>query len=82
MPPPRSGSVDGFSLTGPRRVAETLLAEVERLRVEVGDPKLVVLAGDAKILEQAEEIARLKGLPPRPKFPSKGDDLGHYTTPL
>ena len=71
MPPPRPESVDDFSLTGLRQVAETLLAEVERLRSEVGDLKLAVLARDAKILEQAEEIARLKGLPPRPKFTGK-----------
>jgi hypothetical protein len=76
--PPPTDSLDGLPLSELRRVLAAALAELERFRsdfsgleVEVADLKLTVAARDAKILEQAEEIARLKGLPPRPKFKGK-----------
>jgi hypothetical protein len=48
-----------------------VLAEVGHLQDEVVDLQLGISVRDAKILEQAQEIAQLKGLPPRPKFKGK-----------
>jgi len=47
------------------------LSELLRLQAEVADLRVDAAAKDAKLLEQAEEIARLKGLPPRPRFKGK-----------
>jgi hypothetical protein len=83
--PPPADSLDDLSLSELRRVLAVALSELERFRPEfsrlqgevatqadeIADLKLTVAARDAKIVEQAEEIARLKGLPPRPKFKGK-----------
>jgi len=44
---------------------------VSALQEEVSELKLTLAARDDKIAEQADEIVRLKGLPPRPKFKGK-----------
>ncbi|ESQ75932.1 hypothetical protein ABENE_23455 [Asticcacaulis benevestitus DSM 16100 = ATCC BAA-896] len=91
---PSTESNDDFSLAGLRSVVATLLGQVERLQTEVGsqakvieeqsrtleDLKLAVTVRDAKIAEQADEIARLKGLPPRPKFPGKPSGMETSTS--
>ena len=66
-------SFDDFSLGDLRRAVATLAAQGERPQNEVStqaeviaELKLTVAARGAKIAEQADEIARLKGLPPRP----------------
>jgi hypothetical protein len=71
MSPPTE-SLDDFPLEDLRRVVASLVAEVSRLgglveakAAEIGELK-------AKVVEQADEIARLKGLPPRPKFKGNG----------
>jgi hypothetical protein len=46
----------------------------------IADLKGAVAARDAKIAEQAEEIARLKGLPPRPKFKGKPSGMEAATS--
>ena len=80
MAPPVESS-DDLSLSDLRQVAATLVAQVGLLQEEaarqsalIAELRLTIAARDAKILEQAEEIARLKGLPPRPKF--KGNPSG------
>lgn len=50
---------------------ERFRSEFSRLEGDLADLKLEAALKDAKLLEQAEEIARLKGLPPRPKFRGK-----------
>ncbi len=72
MAPPTE-SIDDFSLDDLRRVVATLVAQVDRLQADVA-------ARDAKIAEQADEIARLKGLPPRPKFKGKPSGMEQSTT--
>jgi hypothetical protein len=71
-------SSDDLSLAELRRVVATLVAQVSLLQDEVAkqsdviaDLRQVIAARDVKIAEQADEIARLKGLPPRPKFTGK-----------
>ncbi|CAL4866065.1 hypothetical protein MMA231_00302 [Asticcacaulis sp. MM231] len=72
------------------------MAQVERLHAEVSaqsqiiedqsrtieDLKLAVSVRDVKISEQADEIARLKGLPPRPKFPGKPSGMEKASSKL
>ena len=85
MTQPPIDSLDDLSLSELRRVLAVALSELERFRSAffrlegevatqgdvIAELKLTVAARDGKIVEQAEEIARLKGLPPRPKFKGK-----------
>eukprot|EP01042_Synura_sphagnicola_P015759 gene15759-19962_t len=80
-------SFDDLSLGDLRRAVATLAAQGERLQNEVSaqaeviaELKLTVAARDAKIAEQADEIARLKGLPPRPKFKGKPSGMEQATS--
>jgi hypothetical protein len=50
------------------------------MEAEVADLKVEVAVKDAKIQEQAEEIAWLKGLPPRPKFKGKPSGMEAATS--
>lgn len=50
------------------------------MQTEVADLKVELAVKDAKIQEQAEEIARLKGLPPRPKFKGKPSGMEAATS--
>lgn len=81
-------SIDDFFLLELRRAFLTLAAQFERLQDEVArqvdvvaELKLTVAVRDARIVEQAEEIARLKGLPPRPKFVGKPSGMEQATSP-
>jgi len=85
---------DDYSLAGLRNVVATLVGQIERLETEVAaqakvieeqsrtieDLKLAVTVRDAKIAVQADEIARLKGLPPRPKFKGKPSGMEKATS--
>ncbi|TIR15782.1 MAG: hypothetical protein E5X33_30720 [Mesorhizobium sp.] len=84
---PPSESPDDLPLADLRRVVAVALAELERvtgevsrLQAEVADLKVELAAKDVKIQEQAEEIARLKGLPPRPKFKGKPSGMEAATS--
>jgi hypothetical protein len=63
-----------------RRVVATLVSEVGRLREteSVKDEEIGLLK--AKIAEQAEEIARLKNLPKRPKFKGRASGMEQGTS--
>jgi len=70
-----------------RRVVAAALAELERvgsdfsrMEAEVADLKVELAVKDAKIQEQAEEIARLKGLAPRPRFKGKPSGMEAATS--
>ena len=87
MAPPIESSGD-LSLSEFRQVVATLVAQVGRLQEElarqselIAELRLTVAMRDAKILEQAEEIARLKGLPPRPKFKSRPSGMEQAAWP-
>ena len=85
---------DDYPLAGLRNVVATLVGQIERLETEVAaqakvieeqsrtieDLKLAVTVRDAKIAVQADEIARLKGLPPRPKFKGKPSGMEKATS--
>lgn len=53
---------------------------IEEQYQAIEDLKVAVSVRDTKIGEQAEEIARLKGLPPRPKFPGKPSGMEKATS--
>ena len=87
MTPPPIGPLDDLPLSELRRVVAVALAELDRtgaelsrLRDEMADLKVELAVKDGKIQEQAEEIARLKGLPPRPKFKSKPSGMETATS--
>lgn len=72
---PPSESSDDLAISELRRFVAKLAAEVERLRVEgvagadaIETRDVVILALKAEVHALKDEIARLKGLPPRPKF--------------
>jgi len=84
---PRTESIDDLPLEDIRRVVATLVAEMSRLSglVEAKDGEIGELKGEvrdlkAKVVEQAAEIARLKGLPPRPKFKGKPSGMEQATS--
>jgi hypothetical protein len=91
---PSIDSLDDLLLLELRRVLAVALSELERFRSEfsrleaevatqgdvISELKLTVAARDGKIVEQAEEIARLKGLPPRPKFKGKPSGMEAWTS--
>jgi Transposase IS66 family len=59
---PGADSIESFSLAELRDLVRALVGEIERLRLENQ-----ALRGDNQVLR--DEIARLKGLPPRPPVP-------------
>lgn len=73
MTPP-SDPLDDMPLADLRRVVARLVSEIGGLQAQVGELLTVVAAKDAEIVVLKDEIARLKGLPPRPKF--KGQPSG------
>ena len=87
MTGPPIGPLDDLPLSDLRRVVAVAFAELERvvaelsqLRESVAELKVELAVKDGKIQEQAEEIARLKGLPPRPKFKSKPSGMETATS--
>ena len=69
--PVDSEPVDALPLADLRRVVSAVVAQVATLQ-DAGDQHMAVLAlKDAEIAALKDEIARLKGLPPRPKFKVK-----------
>jgi len=88
MLPPRSESSDDLELSELRRFVATLASQVERLQVQVGATGEMVELKDAEIAALKieltalkDEIARLKGLPPRPKFKGKPSGMEKATSP-
>jgi hypothetical protein len=75
-----SGRIDDLPLADLRRVVGTLLTEMSRLQGELGELKAVVATKDAEIVALKDEIARLKGLPPRPKFKLKPSGMEEATS--
>lgn len=71
---PPTELADDLALRDLRRVVSALVLEVEKLREGDRGKDAEIALLKAKIVEQANEIARLKGLPPRPKF--KGGPSG------
>ena len=84
MTRPRSDANDDLPLADLRRVVTTLVSEVGRLQGQVkqlqDEMQAVVAAKDAVIVELKDEIARLKGLPPRPKFKGKASGMEQATS--
>jgi hypothetical protein len=80
MTRPPTESFDDLPLKDLRRVVATLVSEVGRLREteSVKDDEIGLLK--AKIAEQAEEIARLKNLPKRPKFKGRPSGMEQGTS--
>jgi hypothetical protein len=80
MTRPPTESFDDLPLKELRRVVATLVSEVGRLREaeSVKDEEIGLLK--AKIAEQAEEIARLKNLPKRPKFKGRPSGMEQSTS--
>jgi len=85
--PPPSETLDDLPPADLRRVVAVALAELERVGSELGrmqaeaaDLQIALAVKDAKIQEQADEIARLKGLPPRPKFKGKPSGMEAATS--
>lgn len=73
MTPPPSESLGDLSLADLRQVVSALIDEVSRLQAEVS-------VKDAQIQELRDEVARLKGLPPRPKFKGKPSGMEAATS--
>lgn len=87
MTPPPTDSSDEVPLSELRHVLSVALSELERFRSEfsrlegeVADLKIAAALKDARIVELSEEVARLKGLPPRPKFRGKPSGMEAATS--
>lgn len=80
MTPFGSGSDDDTSFADLRRVVGVLAAQVKSLQEAQEDHFAVVAFKDAEIAALKEEIARLKGLPPRPKFKTKPSGMEKATS--
>ncbi|MEF2074892.1 hypothetical protein [Consotaella aegiceratis] len=70
-----------------QRVLDTVLvrvsyleAEFEAGRVRISELEAIVVLKDARIVELEDEVARLKGLPPRPKFKGKPSGMEQATS--
>ena len=88
MPSPPSESSGDLELSELRRFLATLASQVERLQAEVDATTQIVELKDAQIaslkselVALKDEIARLKGLPPRPKFKGKPSGMEKATSP-
>jgi hypothetical protein len=80
MTPPLSESVDDLAPSDLRRVVETLIVEVGRLQASDGVKDALISQLQKRVAEQADEIARLKGLPARPKFKGKPSGMEAATS--
>lgn len=70
-----------------QRVLDTVLsrvgqleAQVEDGRVRISELEAIVVLKDIRIAELEDEVARLKGLPPRPKFKGKPSGMEQATS--
>jgi hypothetical protein len=63
-----------------QRVVGALAAQVATLQNGVDQHDAVVALKDAEIAALKDEIARLKGLPPRPKFKAKPSGMEQATS--
>ena len=71
MTPSGSDPLDGLPLADLRRVVSALVAQVAMLQESVDRLTIQNAALQAENAALKDEIARLKGLPPRPKFKVK-----------
>ena len=88
MSRPDAESLEEATLLELRRFVATLASEVSRLGalVEAKDGEIAELqaantALKSEVQDLKDEIARLKGLPPRPKFKSKPSGMERSTSP-
>jgi len=75
-----SDRIDDLPLVDLRRFVGTMLTEMARLQGGLGEFKAALVAKDAEIVALKDEIARLKGLPPRPKFKIKPSGMEQTTS--
>ena len=80
MTPGGSDRIDDLPLADLRRFVGTMLAEMARLQDELSEFKAALAAKDAENVALKDEIARLKGLPPRPKFKAKPSGMEQATS--
>jgi hypothetical protein len=80
MTPGGSGPEDDASLADLRRVVTALASQVTALQDDVNRLTAVVASKDVEIVALKDEIARLKGLPPRPKFKTKPSGMEQATS--
>jgi hypothetical protein len=82
--PSGSDPLDGLPLADLRCVVSALVAQLATLQESVDRLTIQNAALQAENIALKDEIARLKGLPPRPKFKVKpsgvhgGDKPGHW----
>ena len=79
MPLPDAASLEGFSLAELREVVGRLVGEVRRLHSDNTALQARVDAQQVTITALRDEVARLKGLPPRP--PSRPSGMEQATQP-
>ncbi len=72
MPLPDATLLEAFSLAELRDLVEVLVAEVEALRVGAEAQQATIAALRAENQALRDEVARLKGLPPRPPLRPSG----------
>ena len=75
-----SDPVDALPLADLRRVVSALVTQVSALQDAAERHTAVVALKDAEIAALKDEIARLKGLPPRPKFKVKPSGMEQATS--
>lgn len=80
MTPSGSGPDDDGGFADLRRVVGALAAQVRSLQDTQDEHAGVVALKDAEIAALKDEIARLKGLPPRPKFKAKPSGMEQATS--
>ena len=80
MTPIASGPDEIAAFADLQRVVRALAAQVAALQDGADQHEAVVALKDAEIAALKEEIARLKGLPPRPKFKVKPSGMEQATS--
>jgi hypothetical protein len=88
MTPPDAESLEETTLVELRRFVTTLASEVSRLGAlveardgEIAEWQAANAALKSEVQDLKDEIARLKGLPPRPKFKSKPSGMERSMSP-
>ena len=80
MTPSGSDSVADLPLADLRRLVSALVAQVSALQDAADQHAAMLALKDAEIAALKDEIARLKGLPPRPKFKVKPSGMEQATS--